>query len=248
QGEEEEISMIDAILGSGSQQQEVYEAENKDSLGKDDFLKIFMAQLQHQDPLNPMEGTEFTSQLAQFSSLEQLYNVNQNLESLKEVQEGNGKFESLNLIGKEIAAEGDTISLGEGTTTKAAFKIGEEADCTALIYDSDGNLVRKISLGVLEAGNQELEWDGVGDAGVNMAAGMYGFEVVAIGKNGETVAADTMISGRVERVSLGGSSPTVYVGAIPISFSQIRDVQVPQATALSGTGDGMEDAFQAGLP
>ena len=96
--------MIDAILGSESQQQGVSKAEKKETLGKDDFLKIFMAQLQHQDPLNPMEGTEFTAQLAQFSSLEQLYNVNQNLGSLKEVQEGTGKFESLNFIGKEITA------------------------------------------------------------------------------------------------------------------------------------------------
>jgi flagellar basal-body rod modification protein FlgD len=247
QEEEEEMSMIDAILGSESQQQEVSKAEKKETLGKDDFLKIFMAQLQHQDPLNPMEGTEFTAQLAQFSSLEQLYNVNQNLGSLKEVQEGAGKFESLNFIGKEITAEGDKLSLAEGMKAKAFFNIGEQADCIALIYDSGGNLVRKMSLGALDSGQQEVEWDGLDDAGLRKAPGIYGFEIVAVGKDGEAVPADTMISGRVDRVSLEGSSPVVYVGAIPVSLSQIRGVQVSQETLIQGTDDPVEDALRDGL-
>ena len=86
-------------------------AAGNSSLGKDDFLKILVAQLQAQDPLAPMEGQEFASQLAQFSSLEQLTNVNSNLEASQAIDLALSNSAALALIGKKVDAPGNTIDL-----------------------------------------------------------------------------------------------------------------------------------------
>ena len=143
--------MISDINGITSVEEEsLYTAKKEEALGRDDFLKLFLAQLNNQDPLNPMDGTEFSAQLAQFSSLEQLFNVNENLESMKTLQDNSSRFQALELIGKDIEAEGDTLSLVNGTPTTGSFTLEEAADCTVLINDADGYPVREIPLGSLE--------------------------------------------------------------------------------------------------
>lgn len=204
------------------------EKKRSNSLNQDAFLKIFMAQLSHQDPLNPMEGTEFTNQLTQFSSLEQLFNVNQNLETIKGSQDTVGRFEALNFIGKEVLADGDQISLPEEGSGEGLFNLGGQADCIALITDEEGNLIRKIPLGVLQAGEHTVEWDGLSESGLRQSAGEYRFEVAAFSAAGEEVPVETMVSGRVSRVDLEEESPVVYIGDIPIDLSQIRDVRANQ--------------------
>ena len=89
---------------------ETYVPPDKTTLGKDDFLKLFVAQLENQDPLSPMESTEFTAQLAQFSSLEQLTNANQNLEYLLMYQSSMNNAEAVNFIGNTVKASGNSIS------------------------------------------------------------------------------------------------------------------------------------------
>ena len=81
----------------------------KDELGRDQFLTLLVAQLQHQDPLNPLDGTDFTAQLAQFSSLEQLFAVNENLTGIQEAFSLQGNGDLLDFIGKTVKAEDNTI-------------------------------------------------------------------------------------------------------------------------------------------
>ena len=89
-------------------------ASTRNVIGKDEFLKMLIAQLKHQDPMNPMDGTAFTAQLAQFSSLEQLQNINTQLTSFTRQQQSLGNTQAVNLIGREVLAKGDTIQ-AEGT-------------------------------------------------------------------------------------------------------------------------------------
>ncbi len=93
-------------------------ASTKNVIGKDEFLKMLIAQLKHQDPMNPMDGTAFTAQLAQFSSLEQLQNINTQLTSFTRQQQSLGNTQAVNLIGREVLAKGDTIQ-AEGTPVDA---------------------------------------------------------------------------------------------------------------------------------
>jgi flagellar basal-body rod modification protein FlgD len=234
--------MIDMIQGGRSVETNLYAEKETNPLDQDAFLKIFMAQLSHQDPLNPMEGTEFTAQLAQFSSLEQLFNVNQHLESIEDVQDEGSRFQALNFMGKEIVAEGNGMSLVEGKNAKGAFSLNQRAECYVTIVDGAGNSVKSISLGVLEPGQHDFEWNGLNGLGASQPSGIYGFDVVAINENGSGVPANTMIAGIVSRVTLEGPEPVIYVGELPVSMSKVLDIRSADSVKSSEEDDLIEYA------
>lgn len=219
--------MISEISGiSGFEEVSPYTEKTEESLGRDEFLQMFLAQLNHQDPLNPMDSTEFSAQLAQFSSLEQLFNVNENLESLKEIQEGTTRFKALDLIGKEIAAEGDILSLEHDRLSTGSFSLDSPATCSVLISDENGYPLREIPMGSLEPGEHSFEWDGRDVDGTMMDEGIYAFEVQAMDRSGAFIPVETRIKGLVNRVSLDGEQPLLYVNGLPIDLSQIMDVSM----------------------
>ena len=231
--------MIENLLGITNtvEVNNVKETE-KDALGLDNFLKMLLAQLKNQDPLSPMEGADFSAQLAQFSSLEQLFNVNGNLEYIKTDLEGGNQFQALDFIGKEITAEGGMLSLAQGKTASGSLNLDRTAECAVLITDPEGFPVRKISLGVLKAGQHSFEWDGRGTAGDMLEPGNYGFDITAMDQHGQFVPVETQIMGRVNRVSLVGDAPVLYVDDIPINMSQVVDIKVPEPEADLSDGAG----------
>lgn len=222
--------MISDITGiSLVEEDNLYIDEAEKNLGRDDFLKLFLAQMNHQDPLNPMDSSEFSSQLAQFSSLEQLFNVNGNLESMISAQDGSSRFQALELIGKEIEADGDVLSFSQGASAGGGFSIENQADCLVAITDANGYFVKKIYMGPLDAGDHSFEWDGHDEEGNIMDDGLYGFEVSAIDQSGQEIYVETKIKGIVERVNLDAEQPLLYVGEMPIALSQVIDVNLPES-------------------
>ncbi|MFC1823556.1 flagellar hook assembly protein FlgD [Thermodesulfobacteriota bacterium] len=224
--------MLDGIQGIPVVQEPSPYGEQKTAdLGRDDFLKMFLAQLTHQDPLNPMEPSEFSSQMAQFSSLEQLLNVNTNLENIKSMQDESGRFLALDFIGKDIVAEGNLLTLSEGQTALGGFTLEDDAECTVVVIDEGGNTVRRIPLGVVGAGPYSFEWDGHNDAGNPVEPGIYGFDITAKTESGQYLAVTTQITGQVSRVNLEGSQPLLYIEEIPIPLSKVVDIKAPAAPA-----------------
>ena len=219
------VSPIDVINGAGYSGSSFSIDDKK--LGRDAFLKILLAQLRYQDPLDPMKGTEFTAELAQFSSLEQLFNVNDQLGEMKSVQYGSTFFQALGLIGKEIRAQGDSINLGEEGGASGTFYISEPAECTVIIEDMDGSVIRKIPMGRLEAGRHDFQWDGRDESGNRVGAGAYRFSVMAVSDSGEAVPVDTYITGTVTRVSVGGSLPVLYIGDVAVDLASVSEATDP---------------------
>jgi flagellar basal-body rod modification protein FlgD len=213
---------------SGFVNESLYTEKTTQELGLDNFLKMFLAQLEHQNPLDPMEGSEFSAQLAQFSSLEQLFDVNDNLESLLAAQDQNSRFQALDFIGKEVVAEGDRLSLKQGETAKGSFTLNGTANCTVAIFDSNGHPLREISMGTLGPGQHPFEWDGHDGSGAVREPGIYGFEITAVTEDGQIIPVETLITGRVTRVNLEGGSTLLYVGEIPLTISQIMDIKEPE--------------------
>ena len=186
--------------------------EESDSMGQDAFLKIFLTQLEYQDPLSPMEGTEMTSQLAQFSSLEQQTNTNDLLEeiSLKLDTQSENRF--LDYVGKEVMILSDAMTIEEGELSGASFAIEEDANVEVAIYDSNGSEINRLSLGWLEAGYHDVDWDGKDSAGNLMEDGKYSFEVIATDDSGEEVTAQTAYSGRVTGITYEWDTPYLLIG------------------------------------
>ena len=221
-------------------------SSKNDDLGRDQFLTLLVAQLQHQDPLNPMESTEFTSQLAQYSSLEQLMNINDSLESLKTSQNESAQLQALNFIGKEIEAKGDMLSYIKGEASKFGFNLSEGGDCTALITDSNGNPVKTLSMGMLETGVHSFEWDGRNELGTMMESGTYGLQITATAVDGQDLPVETLITGRVTGVNFEGTSPILYLGDIPITLSQIVSINAGEGSTEPEEG-GDEEAPEVSM-
>ncbi len=153
--------------------------EEKSSMDQDTFLTILVAQLTHQDPLNPMEDTQMTSQLAEFSSLEQLTNINDGIQSLGNSMQQSDMLSAVSFIGREVKAEGYKISMEEGNPSTIYYGFGEPVSKIMMnIYDSEGAIIRTIELGSKQAGSYQYEWDGKNEGGDDMPDGQYGVGIL----------------------------------------------------------------------
>jgi flagellar basal-body rod modification protein FlgD len=161
---------------------------NNSTLGKDDFLTLLVAQLQNQDPLNPMEGTDFTAQLAQFSSLEQLQNMNTNLESMHTTETIQTYSNAVSFIGKTVTALGNQIYMNNGQSEDIQCELSENAAGVFVsIYDENGNFIQDLEYGAMAAGIQRLSWDGNDYLGNQSPDGKYQYSITALDADGEEV-------------------------------------------------------------
>lgn len=189
----------------------------KKELGKEDFLTLLVEQLKHQDPLNPMESSEFTAQLAQFSSLEQLYGMNENLAGIQEVLSDQNKENLLELIGKTVKADDNTILIKDGNAASGSYLLQDRADVTISIYDSNGFEIRKLNLGTQVAEEYDVAWDGRDESGEMVEDGIYTFEVIAKDDAGNYVTASTYTSGEVTGVTYQYGIPYLMIGDILVN-------------------------------
>ena len=199
---------------------------SKDSaLGKDDFLNLLVAQLQNQDPLSPLDSTAFTSQLAEFSSLEQLANVNENLEYLQMYQSSINNAQAVSFIGKNIDALGNSIQLESGENEDIHFELEQDSSSLVInIYDEAGSLVKYIENGPLGEGKQSVEWDGTDNGGNTLPEGIYKFEVMAVNANGDKVQTATYISDKVTGVTFKNGVTYLLAGGMKIPIGDVIEV------------------------
>ena len=224
------ISALSALTGSGTTTTSATGTTATNTMGKDAFLKLLITQLQNQDPLNPTDSTQFTAQLAQFSSLEQLSNINENLSTLKTSQEAMNNAQAVSYIGKDIVSKGNTLSLKSGQPVACEFNLAKAAaSVTVSIYDASGAFVRDIAATGLKAGEQTLTWDGKDRNGNIAADGAYTFEVQAQGSGKETIDATTYSQGTVTGVSFQDGTTYLSLGSGKVALSDV--VQITQTTA-----------------
>ena len=200
--------------------------DDEDPLGRDAFLKMLVAQMEHQDPLNPMEGTDFSAQLAQFSSLEQLFNVNDTLEDLAASMGSKGQENILDYIGKEITSEDNNLNLKDGKISNGLFTLTEPSEAMITIYDAFGQEITTLFPGQLEAGTHQVDWDGRDRTGVSVSDGTYKFQVTAVTESGAHVPVKTEATGLVTGVTYDSGYPYLVVDdrwVDPATVTKIRD-------------------------
>ena len=194
-------------------------------LGKDDFLNLLVAQLQHQDPLNPASSTEFTAQLAQFSSLEQLSNINDNLKNMVQFQTTMTNSQAVSYIGKQITALGNTLQLKDGQPAKYHFELGANAALTAItVYDASGGFVRSFETGPLSFGRQSAVWDGMDKNGNPSPPGLYRFEIQAVDADNQGVDVTPLIRSMVTGVSFKDQTTHLITELQTIAIDDVIDV------------------------
>ena len=208
-------------------------------LGKDAFLLLLLTQLQNQDPTNPMENTEMTAQLAQFSQLEQLANMNASIETMTGYIQAQNQFQTLNMIGKDVLAENDQLSVTDGKQDVQASIITTE-QCKVIVYilNSKGEQVRMINMGTLEPGEHDIEWDGYNGNNQKVDDGVYKFQVQATTLGGEEIEEGIypQVAGRISSVSFDSNgSPIIHMGNASLALSQV--IQIVDGGRLTGSTD-----------
>ena len=220
-------------------------------LGKDDFLNMLIAQLQHQDPLNPADSTEFTAQLAQFSSLEQLSNIHESLENMEQFQASLTHSQAVSYIGKEITAAGSGLHLRDGQTAACHFELEANAALTAVsIYDATGGFVNSFETGPLGPGRQSAIWDGTDFDGNQMPAGAYKFEIQAVDAANESVRVRPLMSAMVTGVSFKDKTAYLMTELQSVALDKVIDVMEaspPAAPVTTQTAAILDEHPNGGL-
>lgn len=219
------------------------EPKDPQAMGKQEFLQLLITQLNNQDPLNPQDGAAFVAELAQFSSVEQLTNINSTLgnyggqiDALKELiaelgagigtgQPGSQLGSASNLIGRVVEFRGNHAAWDGSEAVTFGYDLDNAAtDARVIVRDSEGNLVREINLGDLEANEHSFTWDGTNNAGEPVAPGTYTFEVVATGADGDAFHVPTYMRGYVDRINFGQDGMQLRIGGRTISMDDVRSL------------------------
>lgn len=202
-------------------------------LGKTEFLKLLVAQLTHQDPLNPMEGTEFTAQLAQFTALEQLMNINQSLDKLGDLTSAVTQSQAIDMLGKQITAEGNTIAMTNGVSSDVVFSLEKSVDTASIsVFNDSGTLVSIVDTGTLPAGQNSIAFAGFDVNDNPLPDGLYTFQVSAVDADGNDVKATTFSSGIVTGVNIGEDGGTnLQIGTTTFALSAVVQIREPNPTA-----------------
>ncbi len=219
-------------------------------LDKDAFMTLLLTQMKNQDPTNPLKSHEMAAQLAQFTSLEKLSNIDSGIQALAAAQNPAKDFDALGLIGKTVVANGAQISR---TDTKSGhdirFQLSGDAVKTELkIFDSEGKEVRVLQVNNLKSGKNSVFWNGQLEDGTPAKPGDYNVEVVAKSSNGAKVLAESKLEGRITGVSFSAKGPLLTVGNQQISLNEINTITDTEPSAPLQATPTATDTVKPHLP
>lgn len=198
-------------------------------LGKDAFMNLLLAQMKSQDPTNPMKSHEMAAQLAQFTSLEKLTNIDQGIEKMRSEVHPERNFEALALIGKTVSTDSSKFTrLDQKSTHDIRFRLAADAITTDIkIKDAKGNVVRTLSLNSLKSGKTSIPWNGQLEDGTSAPPGDYTVEIDAKASNGHKVFAESKASGVITGVNFTPRGPQVMIGKEAIDLSDVKTISDP---------------------
>lgn len=193
---------------------------------RDLFLKLLTTQLEFQDPFNPLNNNEFTAQLAQFSGLDELYGVNDRLDSLLANQSITERSDAAGLIGKEVKAVGNSVELSKDSSATINYDMEKDAANVMIdIYNSNGSKVRSVKLGAEVSGNQSYVWDGRDNYGNRLEPGKYTVDIRGTDANNSNIDIKPNITGRVTGVNFGGSSPLLSLNGTEVPMENVIEIK-----------------------
>lgn len=207
------------------------EREPSRALGRDEFLRMLIAQLENQDPLNPQEATEFSAQLAQFSTLEQLLSIREAIETMANPTTTGRVLSATGLIGRDVLIEGNRFTLdAAGSTQALEFELPSRSSATEIsISDDTGLVLRTLELGPLDAGRHTFDPRSA-DLGGGLPEGIYQFQVKArLGP--EELEARRFVRGRVTGAAApedGASTPQVLLGELRVPADALLEIRAPE--------------------
>ena len=198
------------------------------------FLQLLTTQLQNQDPLSPLDTTQFTQQLVEFASVEQQVNMNTNLQTLISMQQTSEATSALQLVGNTVTVNGNAAALSNATNSPATWSINSSAPATGTVtITSSAGTTAYTGTVALNSGTQSYSWNGVGSNGQTWPDGTYTMTISATGANGQPVTVSTQVQGVVTAVNINQNPPTLTVSGQNVPISQIQSLSNSTLSSLS---------------
>jgi flagellar basal-body rod modification protein FlgD len=198
----------------------------------DTFLTLLTTQLKYQDPTSPMDSSQFTNQLVQFSSVEQAIQENAQLGTLISLQQSNQTATAVSYLGKQVEVSGNALPLVNGEGQFSYTLQGAAQTVTVTVTDAAGQPVRTLT-GDTTSGRHDMIWDGKDNNGNSVADGVYSFTVAATDRSGNAVTNTTTYLGPVQQVSTANNQVQLSVGGQNVSLGDIITVEPPNAAQSS---------------
>lgn len=212
---------IDQVLSSVTPKPGTTPQATTATSARDEFLRLFVAQLEQQNPLDPQTGAEFVAQLAQFATVEQSVETNNLLADIRADQIASAGLELAGLVGKSAVADTDNFHVrGEGVIPPVSLELeGSATSASVEILDENGRLVRTVDVGPSPAGTYEVALPD------DLEPGNYALRLRATGANGEDVAGRTRFRAAVSAVDYTGNTPRLQLGGIDLSPADIESIE-----------------------
>lgn len=231
-------SVESAALSALQSSYTAYETEDttdSTTLGKEDFLTLLCAQLENQNPLDPTDTSSFTDQLAQYTQVEQLINLNDTMdEMLEATTESESSTNATDFIGKQVTGAANTMTVEDGSVSSGFYTLSEAAEVVVVVSDAEGNVVTTLSQGQQEAGSFLITWDGTDEDGDAVDEGTYTYAVMADAGSGYEEVSST-ITGTVDAVAYQNGTAYLVVGGVLLDPTSLTSVTESAATASSET-------------
>lgn len=203
----------------------------------DDFLNLLTVQLQHQDPLSPMDSTEFTNQLVSFAGVEQQINTNEKLNSLVNFGLTNINTQALGYVGLKANYQSNEAYYDGQEPVDITFAIeGAPVNASIRIMDDEGKTIKLIQ-GQAVAGRQDVVWDGTDQLGQQVSAGTYQVRIDSVNEQGNTLNAQILVSGIVRGVESQDGVPLLLIGERAVPMGNIINVAIPGTDPYATIGD-----------
>ncbi|MEA2120548.1 flagellar hook assembly protein FlgD [Halovibrio sp. HP20-50] len=225
-----DTSVLSNVNGGGANG---LSARQSDEL-RESFMTLLITQLQNQDPLNPMENSEMTSQLAQINTVSGIEELNSTLQGITSQMDANQALQASGLIGKGVMVPGKDILLeqdseGDVYSTPFGIELAQRADnVKATIVGQGGQIIRKLDLGSIDAGVQSIEWDGLNEQREAVASGKYTVQLEATDANDKKIESTALQYAVVNRVTPndGSGSVRLDLGAIygQINLNDVKQI------------------------
>jgi flagellar basal-body rod modification protein FlgD len=214
-----------------------------ETLGPDGFMKLLAHQLKNQDPMKPMDQKDFSSNLAQFSQLEQLTSMNKKFDRLSENNNNEKRFQGASFLGKKVVTAGTTIDYqGDGKDADLPFYMEKAAKNVIVhIYDSKNQMIGKIEREDIGKGQNTIKWDGVGLDGQIAPKESYHFDVVAFDKDNQKFLGQTRAEGTVTGVRFeNGETILDVTGGKKVFLKDVESFALPEKEAAAATTNSDE--------
>lgn len=193
-------------------------------LGEDDFLKLLIEQLKNQDPLQPTDNTQFVSQLAQFSQLEQTAKQADLLQKSLDAQTASLEYTLLPMVGRQVSLDRPLTHLENGQASLTYTLEKNAASVQITILDQSGQVLRTLDYTGLQAGLNQAQWDGKDSQGAAMPAGTYEYAISAVDQQGASVVATGHAQLTVTGIRMEDGQPKLAVGTITVDPSDVVEV------------------------